>query len=232
MAKKNKNGQFEKLKIQWDGSITTPEVSNTFPLKSLKNIPKSVDLGTWNGYLPCWYKGNKEGGMFNVNNCPQPEDMYFEDLDISFFDINGFCQPGRGSGTINVCDIVGWISTGRTDVSNYVAAIILGNIPQPPNAPKSEYEGLSNYTWGDISFLIEINDGIGKTGSRRAKEARLNQFEQEKKERLVRLICRVKGEKVYDEKKVMGDTYIKLEDAELVINEVLGKIKVENINVL
>ena len=30
----------------------------------------------------------------------------------------------------------------------------------------------------------------------------------------------------------MGDTYIKLEDAELAINEVLGKMRVENANVL
>ena len=91
--------------------------------------------------------------------------------------------------------------------------------------------GSNPFVWGDVNFVIEIADGIG-TGSRRAREARLNQFEQEKKKRLIRLICRVKGEKVYDEEKEMGDTYIKLEDAELVINEVLGKIKVENINVL
>ena len=91
--------------------------------------------------------------------------------------------------------------------------------------------GSNPYTWGDVNFVIEIADGLG-TGSRRAREARLNQFEQEKKKRLIRLICRVKGEKVYDEEKEVGDTYIKLEDAELVINEVLGEIKVENANVL
>jgi hypothetical protein len=91
--------------------------------------------------------------------------------------------------------------------------------------------GSNPFVWGDVNFVIEIADGIG-TGSRRAREARLNQFEQEKKKRLIRLICRVKGKKVYDEEKEVGDTYIKLEDAELVINEVLGKIRVENTNVL
>ena len=91
--------------------------------------------------------------------------------------------------------------------------------------------GSNPYSWGDVNFVIEIADGLG-TGSRRAREARLNQFEQEKKKRLIRLICRVKGEKVYDEEKEVGDSYIKLEDAELVINEVLGEIKVENANVL
>ena len=89
----------------------------------------------------------------------------------------------------------------------------------------------NSYTWGDVAFIQEVVDGIG-TGSRRAREARLNKFDKDKKKRLIRLICRVKGEKVYDEEKQVGDTYIKLEDAELVINEVLGKIKVEKADVL
>ena len=91
--------------------------------------------------------------------------------------------------------------------------------------------GSNPYTWGDVNFVIEIADGIG-TGSRRAREARLQQLDKDKKKKLIRLICRVKGEKVYDEEKEVGDTYIKLEDADLVINEVLGKIKVEKANVL
>ena len=90
---------------------------------------------------------------------------------------------------------------------------------------------LKPYKWNDIYFLIEIADGIG-TGSRRAREARLHKFDKDTKKRLIRLICRVKGEKVYDEGKEVGDIQIKLEDADLVINEVLGKIKVEKVNVL
>ena len=88
-----------------------------------------------------------------------------------------------------------------------------------------------DYAWGDVNFVLEIIDGIG-TGSRRAREARLNQLDKDKKNRLIRLICRVKGELVYDEEKEVGDVHIKLEDAELVINEVLGKIKVEKVDVL
>ena len=87
------------------------------------------------------------------------------------------------------------------------------------------------YTWGDVSFVIEIADGLG-TGSRRAREARLHKFDKDTKRRLIRLICRVKGEIVYDEEKEVGDIQIKLEDADLVINEVLGKMRVENTNVL
>ena len=91
--------------------------------------------------------------------------------------------------------------------------------------------GANSYTWGDVSFVIEIADGIG-TGNRRAREARLNQLDKDKKKRLIHLICRVKGEVVYDEEKEVGDIQIKLEDAELVIKEVLGKMRVENTNVL
>ena len=148
-----------------------------------------------------------------------------------------FCPPGvntyswlktesrYGDGTLDVVDGVVWGQLGRADIKAEVDAFVAsGNMPDKGPRPRF-------YTWGDVSFVIEIADGIG-TGSRRAREARLNQFEQEKKKRLIRLICRVKGEKVYDEEKEMGDTYIKLEDAELVIKEVLGKIRVENTNVV
>ena len=91
--------------------------------------------------------------------------------------------------------------------------------------------GSNSFTWGDVNFIIEIADGIG-TGSRRARENRLNKFDDEKKKKLIHLICRVKGKKVYDEKKEIGDVQIKLEDAELVIEKVLGKMRVENTNVL
>ena len=91
--------------------------------------------------------------------------------------------------------------------------------------------GSNSYTWGDVNFVIDIADGLG-TGSRRAREARLHQLDDDKKKKLIHLICRVKGEKVYDEKKEVGDIQIKLEDADLVIKEVLGKMRVENTNVL
>ena len=91
--------------------------------------------------------------------------------------------------------------------------------------------GNNSYTWGDVAFVLSIFDGIGSS-SRRAREKRLQDLEKEKKKRLIHLICRVKGEKVYDEKKEVGDIQIKLEDADLVIERVLGKMRVENTNVL
>ena len=91
--------------------------------------------------------------------------------------------------------------------------------------------GANSYTWGDVNFVIEIADGLG-TGGRRAREARLHKFDKDTKKRLIHLICRVKGEKVYDEEKEVGNIQIKLKDAELVIEKVLGKMRVENTNVL
>ena len=91
--------------------------------------------------------------------------------------------------------------------------------------------GSNDFTWGDVAFIQEIVDGIG-TGSRRAREARIQQFDKEKKKRLIHLICRVKGEKVYDETKEIEEVDIKVEDVDMVINEILGKIKVETKDVL
>ena len=95
--------------------------------------------------------------------------------------------------------------------------------------------GTLNITWGDYQLVQEvadvIEDGIG-TKSRREREGLLKKLDKDKKKRFIHLICRIKGEKVYDEKKEVEDMEIKIQDAELVINEVLGKIRVEGTNVL
>ena len=85
--------------------------------------------------------------------------------------------------------------------------------------------GDNPYTWGDVAFVLEIFDGIGSS-SRRAREKRLQDLDKEKKKRLIRLICRVKGEKVYDETKEVGDIQLKLDDVDMVINKVIGTMKV------
>ena len=94
--------------------------------------------------------------------------------------------------------------------------------------------GSNSFTWCETLLAVEVAeiiDGVG-TKTRRAREARLRKLDKDKKKRLIHLICRIKGEKVYDEKKEVGEVDIKLEDAELVVNEVLGKIKVETKDVL
>jgi len=85
--------------------------------------------------------------------------------------------------------------------------------------------GNNPYTWGDIVLVLDIVRG-GSRGYRKLLE------DKEKKKRLIRLICRVKGEKIYDETKEVEAIQIKMEDIELVVNEVLGKITVEAEDVL
>ena len=86
--------------------------------------------------------------------------------------------------------------------------------------------GSNPFTWGDVAFIQEIVDGIG-TGSRRAREARLKQLDKDKKKRLIHLICRVKGEKVYDDVTEVGDVKINIDDVELVAEHIIGKVKLE-----
>jgi len=87
--------------------------------------------------------------------------------------------------------------------------------------------GSNSYTWGEVEFVQEIVDGIG-TGSRRERQDRLNKIlDKDKKKRLIHLICRIKGEKVYDDVTEVGDVEIKVEDVELVAETIIGKVKLE-----
>ena len=91
--------------------------------------------------------------------------------------------------------------------------------------------GDNPYTWGDVSLILEIIDGIGTINRRARLDWYLDKYPQQKK-RLIRLICRIKGEKVYDETKEISEIKVKLEDVDMVINEVLGTMKVENVDVI
>ena len=84
----------------------------------------------------------------------------------------------------------------------------------------------TNVTRGDTQFIQEIMDGIG-TGSRRARQDRLNKLDKNKKKRLIHLICRVKGEKVYDDYTEVQDVNIKIEDVELMVETIVKKVKLE-----
>ena len=84
----------------------------------------------------------------------------------------------------------------------------------------------TDVTWGDAQFIQEIMDGIG-TGSRRAREARLQKFDKDTKKKLIHLICRVKGEKVYDDYTEVGKIEVKVEDVEIVTENIIGKVKLE-----
>ena len=99
---------------------------------------------------------------------------------------------------------------------------------EPAKAPISLYDGYLPYTWGDANFIQEIMDGIG-TGSRRARQDRLNKIldDEDKKKRIIHLICRIKGEKVYDDVTEINDVKVSVDDVELVAENIIGKIKLE-----
>jgi hypothetical protein len=86
--------------------------------------------------------------------------------------------------------------------------------------------GSNSFTWGDVAFIQEIVDGIG-TGSRRERQDRLNKLDDDKKKKLIHLICRIKGEKVYDDITEVGSVEVKVEDVEMVTENIIGKVKLE-----
>ena len=102
----------------------------------------------------------------------------------------------------------------------------------------------ANATWSEInkiwSLVQEVVDVVeeGAGGSTpRARKKRLEKFlaqEPEKKKKLIHLICRIEGVKVYDDKKeVQDDVQVTLEKIEMLAEQVLGKkIKVENPDVV
>ena len=83
---------------------------------------------------------------------------------------------------------------------------------------------------GTLSDQVNVNcaeviDGVGYT---RRKE-RLDKLfkDEEKKKRFIHLVCRIKGEKVYDDKVEVKDIDVKVEDAELVVETIVKKVKLE-----
>ena len=87
--------------------------------------------------------------------------------------------------------------------------------------------GNNPFTWDDVALAIEVADVIDGTYSRREREDRLNDIDKNKKKRLIRLICRIKGEKVYDNEVEVKDVDVSVEDAELVVETLIKKIKLE-----
>ena len=88
--------------------------------------------------------------------------------------------------------------------------------------------GSNSFTWGDVSLAAEIAEVIDGVGYKRRKE-RLDKIfkDEEKKKRFIHLICRIKGEKVYDDKVEVQNIDVKVEDAELVVETIVKKVKLE-----
>ena len=96
--------------------------------------------------------------------------------------------------------------------------------------------GSNSFTWGDVSLAIEvakiINTGrsasVRSTTYKHKKEHLKNLFiDEEKKRKFIHLICRIKGEKVYDDKVEVKDINVKVKDVELVVETIVKKVKLE-----
>jgi len=88
--------------------------------------------------------------------------------------------------------------------------------------------GNNSFTWGDVTLAVEIADAIDGVGYKRKKERLDDLFKDEdKKKRFIHLVCRIKGEKVYDDKVKVQNIDVKVEDAELVVETIVKKVKLE-----
>ena len=86
------------------------------------------------------------------------------------------------------------------------------------------------FTWDEVQLVEEIAkelDGDGVV----SKSKVLQELPDEKKEKLIRLIVRRKGIKMYDEAKKVKEINIEVEDVELLIKEVKAFVMAENIDV-
>jgi hypothetical protein len=89
------------------------------------------------------------------------------------------------------------------------------------------------YKWDDVLLVLGIAEGDKKGDtSRQGVKKRIEKLEPEKKKRLIHLIMRRKGIKIYDKSKVAKeDITINIEDVEMIIKEVKAQIEAENIHV-
>ena len=88
--------------------------------------------------------------------------------------------------------------------------------------------GSNSFTWGDFTLAAEVAEVIDGVGYKRRKERLDNLFKDEdKKKRFIHLVCRIKGEKVYDDKVEVQNIDVKVEDAELVVETLVKRVKLE-----
>ena len=98
----------------------------------------------------------------------------------------------------------------------------------------------ADLAWGDYQLVVEVAEVIeevpdGAGGYQKRRQKALDQWldkDEEKKKKLIRLICRIDGKKVYDEEKKAGTGKVSVKKVEMLIKEILGKIKLETKDVL
>ena len=79
----------------------------------------------------------------------------------------------------------------------------------------------NNYTWNEVILITQAADGI--------TDKPWQQWGDEKKKKLIKLICKVKGQ-TYKKSKYVNDYKIKVSDVKLAAEKVLGiEVITENI---
>ena len=104
------------------------------------------------------------------------------------------------------------------------------NIAPPSEDYKPGFKASSfPYTWDDVALVEEVVEAIQQGGGGVIEDDMPWMKDQDKKKRLIKLICKVKG-KTYKESKYVNDYKIKVNDVRLVAKEILGiEIMTENI---
>jgi hypothetical protein len=83
------------------------------------------------------------------------------------------------------------------------------------------------YTWDDVALVKEAIGAGG--GGIMAEDMPWTKFEDEKKKRLVKLICKVQGKTIKEEKEIQ-DYKIKISDIKILAEKILGiEVLTENI---
>jgi|TARA_R100000030_G_scaffold100455_1_gene93544 hypothetical protein len=92
----------------------------------------------------------------------------------------------------------------------------------------------ANFKWDDNPHLwnlvIEIIEAVDQGVGGGITEV-VTALEPEKKKRLIRLVMRRKGIKMYDESKEVQNIEAHVDEVEMIVEEVKAKMLVENINV-
>jgi len=83
------------------------------------------------------------------------------------------------------------------------------------------------FTWDDVVLIQEVAETIeqaqGDSGSA------LDKLPEDKKKKLIRLVMRRRGIKLYDEYKEVKEIKTKVDDVKLIINEIKKQVKIVNV---
>ena len=87
------------------------------------------------------------------------------------------------------------------------------------------------YTWDEVQLVQEIEQELDGDSSETNVAKIVDELPKEKKEKLIHLVMRKKGIKVYDKMKTTKDVAITAKDVKLLIKDVKAFITAENIDV-